>query len=242
MNIDRLVSKIACGDIQPHDYSDWAESLLNQGVESENILMLASFGLEKNIDRYEIETYFEKCLSELKIQLPDNNESLKIYAKLCCIEILKENTLPATAVNNLSRLASLTKHEEPLFRIWDELSEDIYFIENEEHGAIWNSGLTIDNQTTYVKEFAEQFLQLLELQLPVNFWQLSYCKNCKNICESIIKIEEKQKLVTKIDFFESSIEQSGNYAVCAQCFTPYPIPMSNFIARKAYIEKLKKID
>ena len=241
MNIDRLVSKIAYGDIQPHDYSDWAESLLDQGIESGNILILASFGLEKNIDRYEIETCFEKCLSEFNIQLPDKNESLKIYAKLCCIEILKENTLPATAVNNLSRLAFLTEHEEPLFRIWDGLSEDIYFIENEEHGAIWNSGLTKENQDTYIREFAEQFLQLLELQLPINFWKLSYCKSCKNICESIIKIEEKQKPVTKIDFFEASTEQSSNYAVCAQCFTPYPIPMSNFIARKAYIEKLKKI-
>lgn len=242
MNIDRLVSKIACGDIQPHDYSDWAESLLNQGFESENILMLASFGLEKNIDRYEIETYFEKCLSELKIQLPDNNESLKIYAKLCCIEILKENTLPATAVNNLSRLASLTKHEEPLFRIWDELSEDIYFIENEEYGAIWNSGLTIDNQTTYVKEFAEQFLHLLELQLPANFWQLSYCKSCTYIGNSIIETKTEHMPVTKLKFFKFSKKHLVNYAACSKCLTPYPLAMTDFIARKAYIEKLKKID
>lgn len=237
MNTEVLAAKIAFGNVQLCDYSDWAESLLNQGVESENIMILASFGLEKNIDRYEIEKCFEKCLSELNIQLPDKNESLKIYAKLCCIEILKENTLPATAVDNLSRLAFLTEHEEPLFRIWDGLSEDIYFIENEEHGAIWNSGLTKENQSIYIKEFAEQFLQLLELKLPENFWQLTYCESCKYIGNSIIKTKTEWSLLAQ---FKLPNEHLVHYAACAKCLAPYPLIMTDFIGRKNYLEMLKR--
>ncbi|WP_026472087.1 hypothetical protein [Alkanindiges illinoisensis] len=239
MNIEMLTAKIAFGSVQLRNYSDWAESLLDQGNESENIMILASFGLDKNIDKYEIETYFEKCLSELKLKLPTREKALKIYAKQLCIELLQENILVKKAIDDLSRLWSLTDYEEPLFRIWDELSEDIYFIENEEHGAFWNSGLTKENQSTYIKEFAEQFLQLLELKLPENFWQLSYCESCKYIGKLTIETKIEWLPVTKFKFFKFSTEHLVNYAACAKCLTPYPLTMTDFTGRKKYLKMAK---
>ena len=233
MNTEILAAKIAFGDIEMHDYSDWAENLLIQGVESKNIIILASFGLDKNIDKYEIEIYFKKCVTELKIIFPDHISALKTYAKLRCLEILKVNSSLKTEVDKLSGLARLTEHEEPLFRIWDEFSEDIWFAENQDYQPIWNSGLTKENQVQYIKEFAKQFLQLLELQLPINFWQLSYCESCKHLGGSIIKSEKKRMPVIKFP-----TEQTVNYAACENCLAPYPLTMTDFMGRKAYIENL----
>jgi hypothetical protein len=80
------------GRVSAKDFSDWAIHLLEQGLDSKNIRILASMF---NVDIFlEVEDYFRRSLKDLDWQFPNIEECLLRYAKLIATEIINQSIEP----------------------------------------------------------------------------------------------------------------------------------------------------
>ena len=80
------------GSVSARNFSDWAISLLEQGVDSKNIRILASMF---NTDVFlEVEDYFLRSLKDLDWKFPNTEECLEIYARLIAAEIVDGKIKP----------------------------------------------------------------------------------------------------------------------------------------------------
>ncbi|WNZ54943.1 hypothetical protein QT397_18980 [Microbulbifer sp. MKSA007] len=101
MKFEFLLGKRAIGSAYSKDYTEWAESLLYENVDSENVAILASMGYERDPDPEEIETYFQKCLKDLGLAVPLDKDALKIYAQALCELIISGELEPEQGVGML---------------------------------------------------------------------------------------------------------------------------------------------
>lgn len=60
----------------------WAEAQLNQGSESETLLILASLGLDDRPERDEVELYLSRYMAEQQIDLPPLKDAALIWVRL----------------------------------------------------------------------------------------------------------------------------------------------------------------
>lgn len=152
-----LAGKIALGTASAKDYTDWAEDMLGKGTESENVAILAGLGLDKEPDSEEVEYYFYKSLKDLKLELPVQENSISTYAGYICTEMIAGNIAPMAGLSMLDELYSESDYE-PIYSLWDELSEDVWMVSNGED-SIFNPGLTQENVEQYIVNAAAQFLK-----------------------------------------------------------------------------------
>lgn len=86
---------------------EWAIEQLENGRETESILMLA--GLSKSGSDWEADDYFQRSLRELGWSVPAREELLRWYADFTACRIIEEPTAPverlAAHVRGLSELA-----------------------------------------------------------------------------------------------------------------------------------------
>jgi len=234
MKFELLAGRRALGSAHTKDYTDWAESLLYGDVESNNVAMLASIGLERGPDSEEIEVYFQKCLKDLGLILPTKKAGLKIYAKSLCEQIVSGELESEKGLNILETFYSRSDYE-AIYSIWDELAEDIWMVNNGED-CIWNTGLTIESEHGYVKDVAAQFIVILEAKLPSNFFHLSACSDCGHIGKSRFEVIDKPwmpEIVFRLIYKRSQTQR----AFCSNCKKPFPTSMSDYESRKKYLSK-----
>ncbi len=231
MKFTHLVGKRALGTAYSKDYCDWAESLLRQGVESENLAILVSLGLEKNPDSEEVETYFRKSLDDLGLALPSQQDGLRMYAIALCEQIVSGETEPGTGVSLLKKFYSGSNYQ-PVYRIWSDLSEDLEMVKHREE-CIFNSGLTHENAAAYISNIASQFIMLLKIDLPEDFFQLSACPACGHIGKCGYEVIEKPWMPEQL--FRLIYERGQTRrAICQQCGRPFPNNMTDYEGRKQY--------
>ena len=70
----------------------WAMSLLEQGVETENLAILAT--LLKPVNEFEADDYFNRVLTELDIERPNNEAAIEGYAKVLMKEVIESSLAP----------------------------------------------------------------------------------------------------------------------------------------------------
>ena len=233
MNFEQLAGKRTLGIARPKDYGAWAESLLMAGEDSENVAILAGIALEKYPDTHDLEDYFQRSLRDLSLTLPTETNSLQSYAAYLCEQMVLGNLKPEQGLRILQTFYSRSDYE-PIFSIWDELDEDIYFVKNGED-CIFNDDLTQDNIQEFILKVAKQFIQLLEVQLPPNFYHLCVCKECDHIGES--QYERIEKPWIPENFFRSIFGRNPNYqSICSKCGAPFPGNMSDYAARQRYLD------
>jgi len=58
-------------------FTDWAENKVMYGYSNDNLLILASLGLDNIIDRYEVQSWFDRVISDLNI--PPQPTIIKIF-------------------------------------------------------------------------------------------------------------------------------------------------------------------
>jgi hypothetical protein len=78
---------------KPYDQAriDWAEQLLINGSTSENVLILASLGLDKNPEHSDVKNYFERALQDLGETEPEYFDAIKGYALELCHMALEDS-------------------------------------------------------------------------------------------------------------------------------------------------------
>jgi hypothetical protein len=232
MKFEDLTGKRALGIAHVKDYADWAESLLCDGVDSQNAAILVGLGLNQYPDSEEVEKYFQRCLKELGLHIPSNEECIKYYAKYLCEQILAGGVEPE---NGLSLLESLFFPSDyaPIYSIWDELSDDVWRVKHNE-GAIFNSGLTEENVPDYIRNVAAQFLKLIEVKLPNNFFRMSLCPKCCFFGEPKSERIEKPWLPDKL--YRLIFRRGPVYrSICGECGERVLAKMWDYEGRGQYL-------
>ncbi|SDU21599.1 hypothetical protein [Halopseudomonas salegens] len=232
MKFELLTGKRALGTAYSRDYTEWAESLLYEDVDSENVAILASMGCERDPDSEEIEKYFLKSIRDLDLTLPSEKDGLRRYAKALCEQIVSGDLEPEKGVSILETFYSRSDYE-AIYSIWDELSEDLWMVSDRD-GCIFNTGLSTENKNEYIKGVAAQFIELLEMQLPERFFQLSACPACGHIGESESEVIDKPWLPDKLFRLIYNRGQTQR-AICSRCKRPFPNNMSDYEGRKQYL-------
>lgn len=232
MKFEHLVGKRALGSAHARDYTTWAESLLYEGVDAENVAILANIGLERDPDSEEVELYFQKSLRDLGLSLPPDKDALRGYAKALCEQIVSGNLEPEVGADILAAFYSRSDYE-PIYSIWDELSEDLWMVHDQD-GCIFNTGLTKDNTREYIKSVASQFIVLLETDLPEGFFSLSACPECGYIGKSGLEVIDMPWMPEKLYRLIYKRGQSQR-AICPRCKRPFPNNMSDYEGRRQYL-------
>jgi len=82
----------------------WAMSLLEDGVESESLAILAT--LQQFINEFEADQYFSKVLSELSITKPPIEEAIGGFVKVIAQEVINGELDPLEGVAYFDRINS----------------------------------------------------------------------------------------------------------------------------------------
>ncbi len=232
MNFVCLAGKRALGQAHTKDYTDWAEGLLGENVESVNVAILAGMGLEKSPDYWDVEFYFRAALDDLGLVLLSERDAVLAYAAHICEQVVSGDIPPKEGLQTLGRFYAETNYQ-AIYSIWDFLNEDMWHI-NEGDGAIFNKGLNKLNQDEYIKNVAAQFIELTRVSRPENFFRLCVCFSCGYIGESALERIDKSWLPEKI-YRLIYRRRTVQREICAKCGTPFPRNMYDYEARKQYL-------
>ncbi len=236
MDLTRLLGQKALGQAQAHDYTNWAEELLAQNADSANVAILASLGLDKYPDAWEVEFYFKAALDDLGLPLPSDEEAMRAYARLICAQVVSGSTPPSEGLGALARIF-IDSGYRALYSIWGELKEDMVIV-NERGFALFNTGLTGANRDDYIRNVAAQFIELTKVSLPDGFFRLSVCFSCGHLGASAHERIEKPWLSEKL-FRLVYRRGPAQKPVCAKCGAPFPRQMSDYEARRRYLDTLR---
>ncbi len=177
MDIDEIksqaISAIALDKLSSDStkYVEFAQSLIDNGIESENIFIL--LGLEKD-SYYDKIQYFNKVLSDLNIEIENSEKIDVLYAKSIAKQVVKGKLDPIESVIALEKLY-LQNDDEHFYFEFLEISDGIDLFRD---GYDLVQGMREDNYRDYVKHLFELFLIFSELTLPEDFYKQGYCKKC----------------------------------------------------------------
>ena len=173
--------------IEYFDYNpaiDWALELIKKGIETENVLIIASFS--RPVDRDEIKPYISEALNELKLTEKYGEYSIVANAHYYLEQILNDHQLR----KNLTKLyqiclnADMDKRLMPFYLLyhgWDELEEigvNYYF-----------EGADLDNKEKVLKEQAKIWIDKYVYGKEIEV-QMERDLKLKNIEASINQSEE----------------------------------------------------
>lgn len=234
MELDEIWGCRALGTDKPHFYTDWAEQQLINGSESEAILILASLGLDKQLDRQEVEFYFQRYIESADIIPPYHAVALANYAKVLCRKIISSHISPDEGAFMLSEFNHKTEYQYPIYIIWSDLGEDLTLFEMGEGYYLWHA-ITAKNKDSYIIDTAKQFITLLESKLPGNFFNMYYCPQCSRA----VMAEKKQ--ITKSEAIKKMLHVVINLdyvtvQACPNCQSEKLISMHRYQGRELWLK------
>lgn len=238
MDFKFLASKIITWEVEPKDYTDWAECMLVRGENSPNIAILAGLGLELTPDMEEIRLYFSRCLKDLGLKLPSLEKGFLDFSSHISEEIIAGKMAPIEGLMVLYNLYTKSDYA-PIYSIWGDLDEDIRFVE-EGYDSIFNSGLTKDNIDQCIVKVATQFIELSKISLPDDFFHLSICPKCKFLGASRnkeINVPWMPIFLWQLIFRNRSLKRTME--ICAKCKNQNPLQMTDYYGRQEFLKASK---
>lgn len=238
--LEFLLGRRALDQATAKDYTDWAEALLYSNLNSENAEILASMGYERDSLNEDIDRYFLATLNDLKFEIPSHGRCIRGYTRIICSQIASDEIDPIHGTELLETTYAKSDYMD-LYLIWHEATEDIRNVRDygEEMG-FYNTGLTKDNLPHYLKDIAQQFITLLNSELPVDFFDLGICLECKHVSSPGFVQHEKPWLPPAIYRLIYNT-QPALRPVCPKCKADYPGMMQDFKARELYLSTYHKL-
>jgi len=232
MDLELLAGKRALGCATPEDHIAWAERLLAEGTDMDDVQILASLGLDRRPDAQEVEGHFRRSLRALGLELPARQLALLTYASRVCRQIITGELPPEDGLRQLETLHAEGR-DEPLFGIWGELAEDIDLLTGGD-APFFNSGLERTNTGDFIKRVARQYLRLQEADLPGDFLRRSLCTECGHTGRERPHRSEIRWLPASIFrlLFRRAPDTIG---VCERCGAARLLPMHDFATRERYL-------
>ncbi|UAN43557.1 hypothetical protein KGP17_13660 [Serratia sp. JSRIV001] len=155
------------------DFTDWAEQRVLAGDPSSNLLILASLGLDKELVREEVQTYFAAYLKDIGKTYPDSLEATVYYFRRC-FKILawseNENVVWGTLIDTFDRWYDF---DSPMLsrvvNYWNGVRSDFVDCFDEEYGYLHvmfprHFDIPRQKQFDYIRETAKRFFWLLECE------------------------------------------------------------------------------
>lgn len=225
---------------KPYDQAciDWAEQLLINGSTSENVLILASLGLDKNPEHNDVENYFERALQDLGETEPEYFDAINKYAHELCYVALEGHLSQDESVNMLAEIYSCTNYDYGIFSIWTDIADEIYLLENE--GEYYSHlELTKANKSVYIEKQLRHFIVLLKSKVPHDFLNLSICEECNKL----VKARWQRK--TNISRFRRLMQIFRLYETqycteCMVCGSTDIVPLHTVEAREKALKMFQK--
>ena len=166
----------------PADSIAWALGQLEEGTDATSVTQLASFGLEADPEPHAVEGALAACLTELGIELHDDDEYAALLGLASDIATrLIDGDLDTR--DGLRRLLELLEdYEAWRVSVWDDLAEDIHALESAKPGHLFvNEGLTRANVDACIVSIAREFVFWLGRRLPRQFPRVRLCPSCRNV-------------------------------------------------------------
>ena len=172
-------------------YVDWAVSLMEVGVESENLSILA--GLDYS-DTEERERYFKKTLEDLNIEIPVRDTSLaeKFMVNLSKM-VLDGKIAPQLALQHARDISIITEYKIGGWVQFIYLDEDLDYLKHDGH-TLFSNNMKKGCDDEYIKKEFEIWLESHNLGLQ-NITDLMYCTDCGAVMPPVIKKGYKPSLL-----------------------------------------------
>jgi hypothetical protein len=101
---NKILAERYLGMATHEDYVDWAVACLDAELDTKNIRILAS--LRNASSPSEVEDYFNRCLNDLGLTMPDSEECLMEYARGVAQQILSVDILPLDGCRKIYDIAA----------------------------------------------------------------------------------------------------------------------------------------
>jgi hypothetical protein len=164
-------------------YVDWAVALLENGLESDSLIILAGLDFYPTEEK---EKYFWESIRELGIKIEKSDlELVDYYADFVVQQVLEDKINPMIGLSKMLDVVRATDYSSKYIQFY-EIDEDIDCL-NYSQTIIFNTGLTLDNKEEFVKEEFQLFLEMNQLQIDDSLRSKSYCLNCSKLVEPVLK-------------------------------------------------------
>ena len=172
-----LLAEYLCYSINPQRFVEWAVYLLKQGIETDDILILA--GLD-HYPREEIEAYFWRCVDDLKLK-PEKSDTALIQDLAMHIagKVVADKLNPSEGLKKMVSLTINLDYPVNLEQFYT-LDEDISYLDYYDTTRINDFNQTTDLNGVIRHEF-ELFLRAEKLNLADKYREYAYCLNCKSL-------------------------------------------------------------
>lgn len=101
MNFIEKIADYCLGNLQENHFPEIAITALNEGIESESLYILAGMSESDNV--FELQHYFDKCLNELGLIIPDKYTSAQLLLSYYLTKMIIE---PNSAYKTMSIIDS----------------------------------------------------------------------------------------------------------------------------------------
>ena len=135
----KILAERYLGTATHEDYVDWAVACLESDLDTKNIRILAS--LRNAASPSEVEDYFNRCLKDLGLTMPDHRECLFEYARGLAQQILSGDLAPLEGCSQIYRIVHELKFPGEMIS-WVFLDEGLHPENLEDlEGADWDDAI-----------------------------------------------------------------------------------------------------
>jgi hypothetical protein len=205
---------------------DWAVDLLKIGCDSESLIILAGLDYDTTEDR---EKFFEETIKELKISInKSDSELIEMYAVHLSEQVVSGLIAPRKGLSAMLNVVHSTDYSKKYSQFLS-LDEDIDYLHYSPI-AFYNSGLNRNNIDGFIKTEFELFLRIHNNRIDDSYYDKSFCNNCKQINQKVMKTKYQLKRPFKYQVFvcgncgsennDSFSSQAGRIKILDKLFTP----------------------
>ncbi len=175
MTLEESVAKFNLGYLSMSQFPKIAMQQLENGVESESLIILAGMSDEDN--SFEIKEYLDCAIAELNIERYEGNDAAFVLANYYVQEFKSGNL---SIGDTVSRITNYCWYNNSV-----EIVSDKYRFDSIKFAgiiAVWYDYVEIDEFTDWVKRSKKSLAQLksemeLELKTDLLFWESEFLQN-----------------------------------------------------------------
>lgn len=246
IGVDSIIDKIIQGilikqlieDVKASDYIDCGIKLLQNGYETDEILILA--GLSYKERTFDAAEWFEKSLDSLKFKVPTNDELFTEYVRSIANDIISDSIPAQDGLHLLTGLLwkcfDLNLDTEVDLSDFDTLEDSIMMLNNNDPDCTYfYSELRKDNIDEIIKDEAKLFLKSFLCNIPSEAFQTVYCNDC-GVRAIPVRVFEKQNKLQRL--FKRP--QKYSKTICSNCSSTDLTYVSSIEGRNRFYAELEQ--
>lgn len=150
------------------DYFKWAENLVNEDFQSNELDIFLRYSLDKNLEHIEFLNLLEKLFVKLDVNISDIMQYLFSFMNYLCDRIIANIEQLDEAVRIFKKIYYKYIDQYDFLEDWKKLSIDLYYIYTYED-PVYFIELTLQNYHQFVIQFAKKFKEKLVILQSTGF-------------------------------------------------------------------------